>query len=133
MDTKTCPYCGGEIMSAAKKCKHCGEWLEARPQNSSNEHREPQPNSQGTDVEIKHSNTKKIIIIVVCVIILALVITDLIISNQKSDWEKAMEEYDSESSYTEEVVETEPYYEGNYYNSGNSDDDYPVNSADAWK
>lgn len=28
--TKNCPYCGGEIMAAAKKCKHCGKWLDGR-------------------------------------------------------------------------------------------------------
>ena len=27
---KNCPYCGEEIMTAAKKCKHCGSWLEER-------------------------------------------------------------------------------------------------------
>lgn len=27
-DTKTCPYCGEEILAVAKKCKYCGEWLE---------------------------------------------------------------------------------------------------------
>lgn len=27
-ETKTCPYCGEEIMAIAKKCKHCGEWLD---------------------------------------------------------------------------------------------------------
>lgn len=27
-ETKECPYCGREIMAIAKKCKHCGEWLD---------------------------------------------------------------------------------------------------------
>lgn len=27
-DTKICPFCGEEILSTAKKCKYCGEWLE---------------------------------------------------------------------------------------------------------
>ena len=31
METKQCPYCGEEILLAAKKCKHCGEWLEEKP------------------------------------------------------------------------------------------------------
>ena len=26
--TKHCPYCGGEIAATAKKCKHCGKWIE---------------------------------------------------------------------------------------------------------
>lgn len=26
--TKNCPYCGEVILTGAKKCKHCGEWLE---------------------------------------------------------------------------------------------------------
>ncbi len=29
--TKRCPYCHEEILAAARKCKHCGEWLEDPP------------------------------------------------------------------------------------------------------
>ncbi len=28
MQTKTCPYCGEEILAVAQKCKHCGEFLD---------------------------------------------------------------------------------------------------------
>lgn len=33
-ETKACPYCWEEILAAAKKCKHCGEFLDwtQRPQ-----------------------------------------------------------------------------------------------------
>ena len=27
-ETMKCPYCGEEILAIAKKCKHCGEWLD---------------------------------------------------------------------------------------------------------
>ena len=27
-ETKVCPYCGEEILAIAKKCKHCGEFLD---------------------------------------------------------------------------------------------------------
>lgn len=30
-ETKACPYCGEEILAGARKCKHCGEWLEEEP------------------------------------------------------------------------------------------------------
>lgn len=29
-ETKRCPYCGEEILAVAKKCKHCGEWLDKK-------------------------------------------------------------------------------------------------------
>lgn len=30
--TKACPYCGEQILTTAIKCKHCGEFLEKKPQ-----------------------------------------------------------------------------------------------------
>ena len=30
MATKTCPYCNEEIQLEAKKCKHCGEYLDPK-------------------------------------------------------------------------------------------------------
>lgn len=30
-DTKICPYCGEEIKAVAKKCWHCGKWLDKEP------------------------------------------------------------------------------------------------------
>ena len=33
--TKRCPYCQEEILEAARKCKHCGEWLEEPPETAS--------------------------------------------------------------------------------------------------
>ena len=29
-ETKLCPFCGQEIKSSAKKCIHCGKWLEKK-------------------------------------------------------------------------------------------------------
>jgi hypothetical protein len=34
METKQCPFCGERILAVAKKCKHCGEWLEEPKQES---------------------------------------------------------------------------------------------------
>ncbi len=33
---KNCPFCGEEILEAAKKCKHCNEWLEKDLEESLN-------------------------------------------------------------------------------------------------
>ena len=32
-EKKLCPYCGEEILAVAKKCKHCGEWLDKKSES----------------------------------------------------------------------------------------------------
>lgn len=32
---RECPYCGEEILKVARKCKHCGEFFDARPRGKS--------------------------------------------------------------------------------------------------
>lgn len=95
MEKKKCPYCGGEIMMAARKCKHCGEWIEEKPQSA------PVSPVHDTEVKIEHSNSKKVVLIVLAAIILAIVTWIIVISNQKSDWERTMEQYNSQSHYND--------------------------------
>jgi DNA-directed RNA polymerase subunit RPC12/RpoP len=40
-ETKRCPYCGEEILAVARKCKHCGEWLDDEPHPSKSDDKEP--------------------------------------------------------------------------------------------
>ena len=50
-ETKNCPYCGEEILAVAKKCKHCGEWLD------SSHHEEVKPSVSSQKVEVSHQST----------------------------------------------------------------------------
>ena len=45
MNTKKCPYCSEEILIDAKKCKHCGEYLDS-------ELREKQKSANSTEKKI---------------------------------------------------------------------------------
>lgn len=43
-ETKMCPFCGEEILAVAKKCKHCGEFLDGSIQSKNS-------NANDSDVE----------------------------------------------------------------------------------
>lgn len=91
METKKCSYCGGEIMSAARKCKHCGRWLEDRANQLS-----PSGSAIPTDkfekAEIRQSNSKTILWLVLAALVLAFVIWIISIEQEKSEYERYLRE-----------------------------------------
>lgn len=68
-ETKKCPYCGGEIKAVAKKCRHCGKWLDA------NNTVMQQPTNISTNAP-KQSifSNKKIVLMLIGAFIIALVV-----------------------------------------------------------
>lgn len=58
-ETKICPFCGKEISIRAKKCKHCGKWLNDLQQENSDrsEFDINQPNSY---IDSRSQNNEKI-------------------------------------------------------------------------
>lgn len=47
-ETKKCPYCGEEILAVARKCKHCGTWLEPQDAASQQDEAFASPVEQST-------------------------------------------------------------------------------------
>lgn len=61
MQTKRCPYCGEEILEAAIKCKHCGEWL----------------NGAAPDKPVQHSSDYTWVSVICCIAIFFVIISML--------------------------------------------------------
>jgi len=55
-ETKKCPFCAEEIKIAAKKCKHCREWLD---KNEHVETKVPQPSGLSSTKKGKKISTKQ--------------------------------------------------------------------------
>ncbi len=49
---KQCPFCGEEIQAAAKKCRHCGEWLQDQISDAANQ------TARETHIQESFSNRK---------------------------------------------------------------------------
>ena len=73
-ETKKCPYCGGEILAVAKKCKHCGKWLNEDPAPTPATETQPIKETQPINNEpAKPKKSKNIIIGVLGAVIVVLV------------------------------------------------------------
>ena len=105
---KVCPHCGKEILSTAKKCKYCKEWLdgsaEINPEESSIIDAPDQYEKQDNEVIDRHEsdNKKRNIwtIIVIAVISVVIIILGLKACDDKAKKE-AEENAKAEAEYAE--------------------------------
>lgn len=146
---KRCPYCGEEILAVAKKCKHCGEWLDKNvaPHTHSESRNQTQHTTIGIPDKIKYSGKTSangnpiagkgclIAIVVIAVIFLIIFIVN---SNSGTTSNNSYTNYSDSTEVLEEfVVEEVPedvYVEGVDYSDGviggyenNSNDSYDRN------
>lgn len=106
-DKKKCPYCGEEIKAVAKKCRHCGSWLNETATASL------KTNSTSSD------NKKYLIIGGAVVVIIAIVVAVFMMSQSTTDKESVV--IDDEPVELIEEVEVEEVPEEEYqYNTGGS-------------
>lgn len=101
--TKNCPYCGEEILATAKKCKHCGEWLEEQETVLTDEEleqiAEDAVNAAIASMEEKEAKWNKIRIIIEAVVIVIIgIVLLLTVPNEQKHIAKANEYADKTSS-----------------------------------
>jgi Sel1 repeat len=142
-DFKKCPYCAEEIKVAAKKCKHCSEWLEKNdniPTETSNDNIQAEisqaPSSNITkktkEIYTKHKLVVYLIFGVLAVLVLAVLALSFYSNHSKSTTENyfklglkcySIEDYKEAVKWFRKAAEQgqtdaqyslgECYYEGN--------------------
>ena len=137
-ETKRCPYCGGEIMATAKKCRYCGEWLTGEvPPDYNEQHVDP----IASDEFKSHSSPNVVASLVVLAVaaILAVIIAvtmhasggrmsndsnencvdSVMVDTTNTDTDEtytssdgySSDESSSDNSYSQSYDETNPYFE----------------------
>ena len=66
-DTKQCPYCSEEILITAKKCKHCGEYIDGELRKA----RVESTKQEKIVVEQKSSGAVKFLVILAIIALIA--------------------------------------------------------------
>lgn len=67
MNTKKCPFCAEEILEEAKKCKHCGEFIDGNVKN------EPKKEKEPTKVIVEQKSSGLMTVLIVLIIIILIV------------------------------------------------------------
>lgn len=127
-DTKECPICGAEIKSVAKKCRYCGNWLDAstlknvktagqlKPKSQSginskiDQKREPSKPIEYEPATVKNSLAKTIMLILLGALGLLVIILVIIFTNNDSDKNNAF----NNSQYETQYVPADTYYQEVY-------------------
>ena len=128
-----CPYCGGEILAVAKKCKHCHKWLQGEnnsvQQNKYIQQQKENFQNQDDSDNINVNMITYVLLALVAVCFLAYMFGNGCSSNHES------ESYDVTSPVVEEPVILDTYeYDNNSHPS--SEDDGSSNqygNANEWE
>ena len=88
-DFKKCPYCAEEIKVAAKKCKHCSEWLEKNDNIQAEKSQAPSSNiiKKTKGIYTKHKLVVYLIFGVLAVLVLAVLSLSFYSNRSKSTTE----------------------------------------------